>query len=507
MQTELVDINELSDSREVMSQRTPRSIVWFLIIITVIVFTALIFACFGSIETYIKANGEIKPIEPISTITSVSSGKISNISVLDGAEIKEGDTILELDCEYYNQQKVILESQLTEKQDNIENYTKLISAIEKSTNCFDEQAEPIFYYQYKNYETEAANTIMQIIESNNQSQNSINEIEQAIYNAESSLSITISSYNEYVEFYNLIKCDEPYSGTNQTLTDIYNNYKISLDKASAIYNGYVIQYDELHKQNQISPELVTSTQVEQALYTKEAAYADICSVKANLLLQLNDIVDNLSQQIKSSEETIENYKLKKESLAIDTNTSIIVEQIKESYYLSINNTIHSLNQEISTLEGQLLNITETISKSALVAEQDGFLFFSKDYVEGDILSAGDAVCTIIPKDKKYKIVMYIPDYNILDVSVGQKVDYNIKSISSANFKKIHGTITEISEVPFIDQNTGQKYYKAICDFPYKAITDKNGETKEPKSGLGLEINVITEEKKIIIWLLEKLNFI
>lgn len=507
MRTELIDIADLTDSREMMSQKTPRSISWFILIVTVIVIAALLFSYFGEIETYIQASGEIRPIENVSTVTVTSGGKISNIAITDGEEVNEGDVVLQLDTDYYDQQKTAIEKQLTDKKAEVENYNALINAIKNDTNCFDETNDSLFYYQYENYRSEIDNAVSQIEKSNNQIQTSINEYDQAITQTQTLLTVTTESYDEYYEFYNVINKGDVYSGNNQALTDIYNNYQISLDKAQAVYDGYALQYESVCQQNKDTPELVTEMHVEEALHAKDASYADLLGVKSNLLIQLNGMLDDYSQQIQTYKVTIEDYTSKKEALVLDSNLDNVKDQIKEKYYLNINTTITSLKQEIDALEGQLLNINETIAQSCVVAEQSGVLLYSQEYSYGDSISSGTAIATIVPTDEIYRVVMYIPESSITQVEEGQKVEYIVGSISSVDFGKIYGTMTEISDDSFVDQSTGQKYYKAIGTVPQIILTNNNGETRKLKNGMMVEVHAITGEKSILSWLLEKLNFL
>ena len=503
----MIDISDLSDSREVMMQKTPRAISWFILTVVIIVLAVLIFSCFGKIETHIKATGEIRPIEATSSIKSICSGKITNFSFSDGDLVKKGDIILSLDSDPYIEQKNTVESQISAKKSQIDNYKKLNDCIKNDKNIFDEQIEPIFFYQYKSYEKEVDSARLQIETSNQQIENSIKEVEQIILGAEKAISIATNSLNEYSDFYSIIKNDKPYNGNNENILILYNNYIISYDKAESIYKGYLTQYNEIHKQYQENPELINYSQVEQALYNKDASYSDFLSVKSTFLMQLNEILNDLNQQIISNQNTVKNYTAKKESLIIDTSFESIKKQIKESYFLNINNTINTLNSEIENLSNQLQSIHLSISQTTLIAEKDGVLIYSKEYSEGDIISAGELVCTIVPTTDEYKVVMYIPEYSISETFVGQEVEYLITAAPNVDFGKIYGTITEISQDSFVDQTSGQKYYKAIATLPCTKLTDKDGQERILKNGMLVEIHAITGHKKIITWLLEKLNFI
>ena len=141
---------------------------------------------------------------------------------------------------------------------------------------------------------------------------------------------------------------------------------------------------------------------------------------------------------------------KKESLTKTENKDSSLQQIKDKYYLSINNTISSLCVEIDSLNEQLLGIEKSIEQSEMIAEVDGVLVYTQDYSVGDSLSAGTVVGTLVPTTENYEAIIYIPEYSIAEISVEQEIEYVFSSISATDFGKVYGEITEISKDSFVD---------------------------------------------------------
>lgn len=506
MRNELIDIADLSDSREVMTQKTPPVIRWFISIIAVLVVISLIFANFAKIDTYVKASGEVRPFDPISTITTQSGGKLSMIAFKDGESVRKGDVLFKFDCNYYYSQKISAENQVREKKSEINQYNELMYAIQNDNNCFDENTHPQFYYQYKNYEIEVHNAISQVDLSNDQTKISLEELELVITQTESLLMKASVSYNDYSEFYITIKNNESYKGDNQTLSDIFQSYHISLNKMKSVYEGYKLQYDSIKKQDEENPDAIPHEQIEQAFYAMNASFADMESVKANLLVQINEIISNLEKEIDNHKSTIENYKSKKEALIQTTNKEEVIHQIKDRYYLSISNSLSSLSAELDSVEKQLLNINETIAQSEIKAEADGVLLYTQLFSIGDNISAGMVLGTIIPTSEKYEVVIYIPEYNIAEIANGQKVEYVFPAISSVDFGKVYGEIIDISKDSFAEQSTGQKFYKSKGTISSTVLISEKGEKRNIQSGMLVEVHAITGEKTILSLLLDKLNF-
>jgi len=506
MRTELIDMADLSDSREVMEKKAPPAITIFINILAVVLVVALIWSYFGKIDTYITASGEIRPENDVGTLTSLNGGKIKSISYEDGATVNEGDILISFDCDYYISQKENIEGQVVQKQKDIENYNKLINSIQSDKNLFNESSDGVFYYEYENYKLELQSTLQQITDGNSQVNSSKKEIEQSISNATSSLNDIKNLYNEYSSFYNAIKNDKEYTGSNESLKSLYNNYISSLNKAQIVYDNYVSSYDSLIKQQEENPDSVTQEQIEQASYSKKNAYADLTAIKNNMLIEINETLSELKQQQETLSANIDSYKLKKEALSYSNNADESKKKLKNSYYININSTIKSIEKEIEALNTQLHSIDESISQSDIKAAQSGIITYSQSYSVGDTLNAGTTIGTIIPSSEDISVTLYIPEYYISQVDIGQKVEYTFNSISATDFGKVYGEIIEISADSFTDQTSGQKFYKAKATIDKSVLTNDLGETRTLKTGMIVEVHAITGSQRILYWLLDKLNF-
>ena len=180
--------------------------------------------------------------------------------------------------------------------------------------------------------------------------------------------------------------------------------------------------------------------------------------------------------------------------------------IKNSHYATINNSIKALENEIDALENQKLEIDEAISNFYLKAEQNGVLMYNENLAEGDIISAGTTIANIIPETNCYTIILYIPEYKISEVKVGQKVEYSFNSISKTDFGKVYGELLSVSKDSFLNQADGQKYYKATSSIKKTELENDKGEKRNIQVGMNVEVHIITGSQKIIVWLLDKLNF-
>lgn len=549
MSVKIMDINDLSDSREVMAKKVPPATTVFICFVAMMLIAAFIWAYFGKIDTYVIAAGEIRSAETPSTITLRNGGKIANIIIADGAFVHEGDTIIELDKDYYEKQQSLLDEQIAKKESDIANYQQLIKSIQNDDNMFHESRDPVFYYQYENYrlELEAANK--KIASTNDQVSATSKGYELAIDYAADNLKSVQVLYKEYQALYAAVESGGTYTGANQTVTSVYNSYKSSLDKARISYSAYEEAYTQLlreyelsgtgstpsESENETMPDpndmfpgktangtannestdtdeskttslsSVTAEQVRQAKYSMDTAQADMAAIKMSALEQITATLDKLNEQASAYQSNISEYRAKDGALLYDDSREISRKQIKNGYYIDISNSIVSLRQELKTLESQKLDAEETSAKLSISAARSGILLYSQNCAIGDVVSGGATIASIIPESGGYEIELYIPDGKISEVHVGQEIEYTFEAVSVTDFGKAQGKITDISADSFTNQTDGGKYYKATATIDNTVLTGDNGETRVLKIGMLTKAHAKTGTQSILSWLLDKLN--
>lgn len=507
MRNEIIEMKDLSDSREIMAKKSPPAITILIFLISSILVIALIWAYFAKLDTYVKVSGEVRTSENISEITLLNGGKLSEIKFQDGSYVEKGDVLFLLDDEYYVNQKEIIIKQIEEKKVSIENYEKLITSIKNDKNEFSESQDSEFYHQYESYRLELENALKQISSNNEKITASQNEILQAISQNQASMDKVKKTYEDYSELYNAINEDYQYTGTNQITINIYNMYTASINKVTVLYEESVSAYDELVQKKQENPDSVTQEEIEQAEQSKNAAYADIQSTKASTLNEINSVLQELDNQIDTYQANIDSYSIKNDSLLFDDTEQITIDRIKNSYYININNSIQALETEIDSFESKSAEIEETLSNCNIKAEQDGFLTYSKELSTGDTISAGTTIGTIVPNTSEYVVNLYIPEYEIVNIEIDQVVEYSFSGISSTDFGKTYGKILSVSADSFVNQTNGQKYYKATASIEETQLENSDGNIVNIKVGMIAEIRAIVGTQSVVSWLLDKLNFV
>lgn len=149
---------------------------------------------------------------------------------------------------------------------------------------------------------------------------------------------------------------------------------------------------------------------------------------------------------------------------------------------------------------------KNVENNILKAENNGVLVYSKEYSEGDFISTGSVIGTILPDTGEVKAVLYVPEKDITDITKGMSIEFILSSISISEYGKATGTITSISADSFANSSENGKYFRMEAEIDDQILRGKEGSIKEIQPGMNIEANIITGTKRIIYWLLDKLNF-
>ena len=625
----VLDIKDITDSREVMESKEPPKIRWFIYILLIVIAVAIVFSCFFEIDEYTKVSGEIKTLDASSSVISSSNCKLKEICVSEGQTVKEGDVLFILDADYAKEQKEILESKLSAYQSDLANTELLKECIEKNENLFkNNEADSKYFYRYEQYKNEVLLSAQEIGKSQ-LSSNLTNE--EKNNNLDSAKSSIADKKNELTEYQLLLECvenDYEYTGNNDVVSASYAEYDTSYRKSALLRDQYQSTYETIEAQynEQAAQDKITSPQVETAKQESDSAYSALMSYQSSYLADIrsqiilienqlisdsdnsefqtalndynelkmaveqgydfntNDInlqtsynqyingyialneeynnklteyrtlynryiqqsgetaitgsnVDEAKSAYESAQLDVEKLKntfisqlqSKIEGLTDEINTlennqkslelslkgiddldeykKLTTEKMKNEAVIALNSEIDLLNENITSAESQLIEIRETIKNSEIRASFDGTVTLVNELNPGDIIQAGNQLCSVIPFGSDLKVMLYIPENEISKIEVGQNTEYIFDAIPYNEYGKIIGTITSISADSIVNESAGTKFYIAQADLSALSLKNSDGNIREIKNGMMVEAKTISGSKKAIVWLLEKINFI
>ncbi len=627
MQGIVLDIKDITDSREVMESKEPPKIRWFIYFILIIIAAAIIFACCFNIDEYTKVSGEIKTLNASSSIMSSSNCKLKDILVSEGQSVRKGDVLFILDADYAKEQKGILERKLESYESDLSNTKLLKKSIEENKNLFkNDSSDSKYYYRYEQYKN---GVLLSAQEIDNSQLNSSLTAEEKQNNLKTAKDDIADKKNQLSEYKTLLSCVEngtEYRGKSELVSASYNEYYTNYKKSMLLCNQYKSSYENLLSKydSQLSWEVVTPQQIETAkqeydtaysamttyqaaylsdirsqillienqlisdkgnkelqkalnsytelknsveqglnfmsddidlknsydnyisgfsvladdyntktseyneLYSRysqqnnstkvtevnvneakcayESAQLDVDVIKNTFISQLQSTINTLEGDVKTLENNQKSLELSLKGVEdLDKYEELSEEKLKNEAVITVNTELDNINENILSIESQLAEVNETIRNSEVKASYDGTVTLVDEMNEGDIVQAGNPLCSIIPNDDELKVLLYIPENEVSKIKVGQKTEYIFDAIPYNEYGKITGEITSISADSVLNESAGTKFYIAQANLSAHSLKNTDGNVREVKTGMMVEAKTISGSKKAIVWLLEKVN--
>lgn len=481
------DISKISDSKELLDAKPYPFITVFIYLVMSILIGSLTWAYFSEIDIVVKANGTVRPNKKVSTITSKVSGTVDDVLFQNGKKVKKGDLLYVINHESLNVQQELLVKSLKKKEIELNNLKKFKSSILDNKNHFElsSNEQEDYYYKYLKYSLDLEklkeNTTLIITQIRNTKEtiNNLNTLLSSISKGENLFTNKSSEY--YIK---------------------YQDYKIRINDLT----------NQIHRAKEI---YVTQSILKEAGAISENVFNEAKNTYESSMLNLDKFKN---ETILNHKSTLDASKKKLEELSIPLRKTIPNEKdIKVSYddiildfktktLISINDDIKNIEIEIDTLKKNIASAKLDINNYNIKAPIDGYLNIVTDITKGDNISSGLKIATIVPSnDSQYKVQIYVPNKDISKISLGDKIKYNFYALPYKEYGKLEGTITKISVDSSIMENQSSSFYLVEADIENRPLYSYKGEQAQIKVGMVCEAQVITKTKKVLFFLLEKID--
>jgi HlyD family secretion protein len=294
MKEAILDISEITHSREMYEAKPKPFASAFIYILLSIIAIAIIYMAVGTLDIVTKANGVVRPNQQVSTVKNLVAGDVISINYVNGQLVSQGDTLFTIDHSAQDITKGVIEQQLLEKNNELVLLNKYKDSINEATNLFDPVSEENYYNKYEIY------TLNYLINAN--------DLNNSDLMANSRLDGTIQQieYLNNQNYYIGLLIDSIESGANSIEeSDSDAIYYQSL------YNKYVLDYDTIRQQYD---DKALEISLGQNSELSEKNLEDALVEKEGYLLIMNSLdedknlfIDNASDPTKIYEDMYNSY--------------------------------------------------------------------------------------------------------------------------------------------------------------------------------------------------------
>jgi len=506
MKPVIKDIRQITDSKEMYEVKPSPFIKIFLFILVACIGCALVWAYWGEIDIVSKGLGVVRPSENISTIRSKAQGEVIYTQVEEGKQVRKGEVLFELAYDDLEVQKLATMAVLKEKEDSLENLKKLRVSIEQGENLFSLESEKEYYDRYTKYENDYKSLKNQMLisardEQSITSQECINrniyldkigEQEREIQNLE-------TLKNCFLQKENLFHDKQSYYALEWN-TYILNTEGLesSLNDKESVYEKNIILAEE---------GIIPKIELESSKLDFEMVQNELKILKNNYIKNIEERIKNATTTKELAEQEASKLETNEESLVIsERQRSLNIGKYKTDILVPLYNQVDEISLQHKATQKELESIELGIQACKITAPIEGTISVIQDINEGDLILAGVDIATIIPQDDSmYKIEIFIPNREIAGIKVGDAIKYKFDALPYKEYGEFTGVITNISTDAKVNKNLGVSGYYVQGSIENKKIYSYKNKPAQIKVGMSGEAHIVTSQKKIINYLLEKIN--
>ena len=498
----ILPMNEITDSVEMLHEKPNKGMPIFTWILVLLLAVALTWCCIGEIDYFIKASGIVRPGENVSTISSLMTGRVEALNISEGDYVKKGELLFKINTAELEQSL----SAYTKEKQRIEtenlNLKKLEESILSEENLFDisNPDESSYYLKYEKYISDLQSLSEQY---KNTSADTDNAADSAAISAES-IKSQLAIYRE--ELLGLETLKSSVEANSDMFEEKSSVYAMQYADYTATINAYDVNINQKKSDKENAEPLFKAGGISQS------EYDSFCRSHENAKLEKDKYISefklNIEQEITAADKNISDleFSLKSQNQSLSSYAEIshdeqlAAENMKLEMLSGIADSIKSNEASIISIEKQIADIELNIKNSEITAPIDGTINMYAELNSADLVQSGQTIATIVPDtDGAYKLTMYLSSADISETEIGQKFRLRFAAYPYQEYGELTGTVKSISTDVRSSEN-GMSYYVAEV-----SIDDTLG--LELVSGMECEARVVTKQRKIIWWLLEKLDFI
>ena len=507
----IINMDEMSDSTEVYSTRPSPVFAILIYFLTGALVLGLIWMALSRIDIVTHADGMIRSSSTTATITNITAGTVASWEAGDGEYVREGQVIFSLDPTELKIQETSCISQLEDVEERLEILDAYYRELGGEPGALDAYASNRHYEEYRTkLETVKINRDIIYADAGTQYTQYQNNL-SSINNSISNLTAQQSKLNQMI-------ADISVRENSFASGEVYYHTAVEsyISKYNYTANQYDIQIAELEKEQgaagfpgegqntDIKAPVANTSEIQELKNQKALALNQLeTETLASLEQSMSSVQSNLSALETSRSEAKTNLaSLNNGTLELSSDQIIINE--KNAVYAEIN-TYESQKKEY---EDTLNTLQARIKECDVKAQSDGYLNLSVEKTKGDHVAAGEQIGRIVPDGEGvFKTVIYVENQDIGSVRKGQKIKYDVAPYSQREgYGIFEGEVISVSKDIKVNGDTGVGYYEAEATITVRGSA-KGEKTAEFIQGMAVRAKLVTGEKSVLRYLLEKINLV
>ncbi len=186
-----------------------------------------------------------------------------------------------------------------------------------------------------------------------------------------------------------------------------------------------------------------------------------------------------------------------------TETELQIIQVDKDMVSDVSKDLRETNDKIGEYVERKVTAEDQLRRTDIRAPQDGMVLQSTVHTVGGVITAGDAIMTIVPQTDALRVEAKVNPQDIDKLQIGQKTLLRMSAFNQRTTPELNGVVTRVSPDVTTDQRTGQSYYTIRVSMPPEEIARLGDVRLIP--GMPVEAFVQTGDRTMLSYLIKPLN--
>lgn len=150
---------------------------------------------------------------------------------------------------------------------------------------------------------------------------------------------------------------------------------------------------------------------------------------------------------------------------------------------------------ISEVLPKLIAVREQLQRSKVRSPATGLVVGLSVHTVGGVVAPGATLMEVVPENRNLVIQAQVNPTDADDVFQGQTAQVRFASVNDRTLPLLSGTVTTISADSFLDENSGQSYFRAEVEVSPEQLARVRGVLGQGQLRPGLPVDVVLSVRK------------
>ena len=165
--------------------------------------------------------------------------------------------------------------------------------------------------------------------------------------------------------------------------------------------------------------------------------------------------------------------------------------------------LRAVQTELLDLESQILVATDVLKRTVVTSPLEGTIVALQIFTTGGVLSRGDPIMDIVPKNDRLLVDARVDPKDIDVVYPGLSAKVHLTAFHKRHVRPLQGQVMSVSADRLIEDRTGEAYYLVRIELTESPADVIDGALLHP--GMTAEVMIVTGTRTALEYLLEPIT--